>query len=104
MVNASDVLLVAKVARTSDGLTSVLQQHLDDYDCLLPHLYMADVASWALAEYVANPTSAQLALLIGSLEEMFAVGHEADRELIAVSFSENLPFAAERGYGLVGLL
>jgi hypothetical protein len=87
------------VALAPEELGPLYRTHLEDnFGELLPHLMMADITRW-LASLVGrteddeHPAPADLELLhtvVAFLEEQFASGDEATRELIAVSFLENL--------------
>jgi hypothetical protein len=56
-MNARDVLLIGSLIEGCDSLLPVLQDHLNDYDELLPHLFMADVTRWLVERYEANRTT-----------------------------------------------
>jgi len=99
-MNAHDLVLVGSLAERCPALLPVLQEHLDDYDGLLPHVFIADVTRWLADRYATDPTDEQVACGLDVLEAAFAVGHSDDRELIAASFLENLPRGDERGHGL----
>ncbi len=70
----------------------MLQEHLDFYDGLLPHLFIADVERWAEAKVSAGSADdrAQLSRVLAFLEAGFGRGPEI-AELISVSFLEHLP-------------
>ncbi len=75
------------------ALGGLLQEHLDDYDGLLPHLFLADVVRFICrGEGVAARRA-----VVEALEDLFRSGGEENRELIGVSFLENLPRADEEG-------
>jgi hypothetical protein len=80
-----------RIASAVPGLQWVLREHLDDnFNELLPHVFFGDVTRWAETETESNPQSAQVARLMEILDSSF-VSQGADvRELIEVSFLENL--------------
>lgn len=45
-MKARDLALVGELVSRVPELLPVLQAHLDDYDGLLPHLFMGDVTRW----------------------------------------------------------
>lgn len=71
-------------------LKPVYEEHIDDYDELLEHVFMGDVARFAEHLYVANPNSESLFRLLEVLDKLYVVGDEKLKELISVSFLENL--------------
>lgn len=79
-------------------LRPLLQEHLDDFDGLLPHLLLADVTRWLGARLLekgsADPV---LASVFEFLEAHFASGGEHVSELIAVSVLETMPLRGEEG-------
>ncbi|MCP2048982.1 UNVERIFIED_ORG: hypothetical protein J3D58_003054 [Paenarthrobacter nicotinovorans] len=87
-------------------LRLIYQEHLkDNYGDLLPHLLMADICRWAVAEQGSNPV--RVLQLLSWLEVHFAgVGHVMDDvdNVIAVSFIEHLPLPSKRPAADVVLL
>jgi hypothetical protein len=70
--------------------------HIADYKSLLPHVFMADVVCFVLAE-VDNPAKhAQLKRLFAHLERGLSEGSEEVKTLIVTSFAENLIGETER--------
>ncbi len=98
-MNAHDVVLIGSLAERCPCLLSVLQEHLDDYDSLLSHVFMADVTRWVAERYATDPEDDAVACVLDVLEAAFEAGRSDDRELIAASFLENLPRADGRGAG-----
>jgi hypothetical protein len=71
-------------------LKPIYDEHLADNDTLLPHVFMGDVTRFAVAE-AAKPTSRHiLERLLGHLELGLENGSEQVKELVVVSFVENL--------------
>lgn len=90
-MNARDILLVAKLAEVDPALLLLLQEHLSDYDGLLPHVFMGDVTRWAVQRYGADPSDPALKAVLDCLEGAFQGPYPEEHELIAASFLENLP-------------
>jgi hypothetical protein len=85
-------------------LMPLLQQHLDDNESLLPHLFMGDVTRWDIQRYDDDATDATLLELLDFIESSFKEANIESRELVSASFLENLPRATEVGAGLQTLL
>lgn len=74
-------------------LASVFDEHVRDNDGLLPHVFMGDVARFALRlnESVQDPhLEASLTSLLEYLEQGVRGDEPAVAEMVAVSFLENL--------------
>lgn len=86
-----------ELVRDHPDLQPLLDEHLDDFHELLPHLLIADVCRWVLANYAGVPR--EVRRLLAWLEDHFETGG-AERmrldDLIAVSFIEHLPARWER--------
>lgn len=82
------------------------EEHLEEnYGELLPHLLIADICRWVVAEQDSDPL--RVLQLLSWLEVHFAgVGHVMDAvdNVIAFSFIEHLPLPSEPGAGVVHLL
>jgi hypothetical protein len=104
-VRADDVALVGGLCLEFPELRELLQEHLDDYDGLLPHLLLADVTRWLVARLSEKGRDdALLASVLGFVEDHFASGSEHVSELIAVSILETMPLKGEDGAELRELL
>jgi len=64
--------------------------HLNANGTLLPHVLIGDVTRFVIAEASKPSESTTLARLLDFLEEGLATGREDVKELIVVSFVENL--------------
>ena len=97
---------VRELATLSPQLSRLMKVHLEDFDELLPHLYMADVERHAedLWTQRVSDTSggaqAELQRIIEKLEEGFITGDPDLHDLIAASFLEHLPHLGEPGADL----
>jgi hypothetical protein len=77
------------------ALEPLYQEHMADYDELLPHVLMGDVTRLAMQLHVqalrgAAEARDQLTQLLHILEEEMQSSDDEVQELIAVSFLENL--------------
>lgn len=71
-------------------LAPILREHLEDNNGeLLPHVFFGDVTRWAVRQDERDAES--IDALLATLEIDYANGDDAVRELIVVSFLENLP-------------
>ena len=87
-VSQSTVSFVMKLVRTFPDLQGALDEHLVDFDDMLPHLFMSDVARWAESRWQANtPELKKFAALISSA---YRYGHSDVQNLLYVSFFEDL--------------
>ena len=96
-MRAAEVSFVGALVQRFPVLKGLLQQHLDDYDGLLPHVLMGEVTRWLISEFRKDNASPVVREFLGFMETAFANREEHDRELIAVSFLENLPRIGEPG-------
>jgi len=92
-MRAGELVVVGALVDRVPLLRPLLQEHLDDYDGVLPHLFLADVVRFISSELGSEVRSD----VSGALEGLFRGGNEHDRELIAVSFLENLPQESKPG-------
>lgn len=96
-MRADDVSFVGGLCLEFDELRALLQEHLDDYDGLLPHLLLADVTRWLVARYMADGAEDPvLKAVLAFMEDHFDLGSG----LIAVSVLETLPLIGEPGSGI----
>ncbi len=94
-MRAGDVQFINDLVEEVPTLRPLLQEHLEDnYDEILPHLFLADVLRWALA----NPGDDATTTVFGYLDQAFRSGDEERQELIATGFLENLPRRGEVGW------
>ena len=98
-MNAHDVVLVGRLVDRCPILLPILQEHLDDYDNLLSHVFFGDVVRWLVERYETDSSDANIRCVFDVVESAFAGGRVDDRELIAASFLENLPRARDPAGG-----
>lgn len=96
-MRAAEVAFVGALVHRFPVLLPILQGHLDDYDGLLPHVLMGDITRWVLNEFRSHGPSRTFTEILDFFEESLRKAHEHERELIAVSFLENLPRPDEPG-------
>jgi hypothetical protein len=97
-VRAGDVALAGGLCLEFPELRTLLQEHLDDYDGLLPHLLLADVTRWLVVrQSEPGRTDPVVASVLEFLEKYFVSGGEQMSELIAVSVLETMPLRGEEG-------
>ena len=71
-------------------LKSVYSEHIDDYDGMLEHVFMGDVTRFAEQLYSVDSNSLCLRKLLEFLDSAYASDDPKLKELISVSFLENL--------------
>jgi hypothetical protein len=75
---------------TIPELQPILREHTDDNGGeLLPHVFLGEATRWAVAQYELDPLS--IGKFLTALDNEYAGGDASVRELIVVSFLENLP-------------
>jgi hypothetical protein len=67
----------------------LMAEHLGDYDELLPHVFMGEVTRYVLSD------GPQRSHIVSRLETALCEGAPKLRELVAVSFVENIETEAE---------
>ena len=91
------VAFCGQLTRHFPELASLLQEHIADYDEILPHVFMADVARYVLTEERGRVQI--VSHLDGSLRDQ---GNDI-QNLIAVSFVENLATNEDLERALTGV-
>jgi hypothetical protein len=86
-----------ELAETFPDLGNILNEHLAEYDELLPHPFMADVTRYVLKD------GPQRVGIVQHLENAFKCRGEGIEELIAVSFVENIETRDELNIALNGV-
>lgn len=95
-VRAGEVAFIGYLAREVPELMPSLQEHLDDYDGLLPHVWLGDVTRWMLQRFKTDPDDPGFKRALHLMDE--ALSHkdfEAEHQLVSASFVENLPRSGE---------
>lgn len=92
--------VIDALVRAVPELKSTVDEHIEYFDELLPHLAIADIERWAEANVARAPEQVQR--LMDVLDELFV--DYAASELISVSFLEHLPRDSEIGDQLRGMV
>ena len=77
------------LAERFSGLRTMYDEHIQDFDELIPHIFMADVTRYVLAH---EPESIAI---VQMLENVFAKKSDVTQNLIQASFVENIESVAE---------
>jgi hypothetical protein len=85
------------LARKFSAVDSILHEHLVDNEELLPHVFFGDLTRYILKDTADRQAVAQ------DLEDTFSRGNSSVRDLIAVSFIENLETREELDRALHGI-
>ena len=99
-MNAYDTAFVGALCFRFPVLMPLLQEHLDNYDCLLPHVLMGEVTHWIVHRFHADANDSTLRQMLNFIEATFERADHEDRELVAVSFLENLPGVGQDDAGV----
>jgi hypothetical protein len=81
---------IESLLRLVPALMPIYDEHLADNDTLLPHVFMGDVTRFAILKAHDLGSRNVMAELLDHLEEGLESGAEEVKELIIVSFIENL--------------
>ncbi|MBO9557064.1 MAG: hypothetical protein J7515_00580 [Caulobacter sp.] len=85
------VALVHLLARQVPSLAPLLTEHVATYDELLPHVFFGELTPWLIAlKDGAAADHAVLAATLSLLEDAWKVGDDSVRDVISISFIENL--------------
>jgi hypothetical protein len=103
-ITAFQVSIVGSICYLAPELLPVLQEHLDDYDGLLPHVMMGDITRWVIRKYNADRSDPTLRQVLTFIEDACSKADYEDRGIIIVSFLENLPRMGEDGAEIKSLL
>ena len=92
---------VDQLVREIPGVEPILEEHMKDFGEMLPHVFMGELTRYVLYIHKASGgvdsnTQDELRQILDRLEEGFAHGNDAVKELIGVSFLENLTGEAGR--------
>lgn len=80
---------IEKLVQKVPELKGVYKEHLSDNDNVLPHVLMGDVTRFAIAATLAGNRE-MLSRLLKCLDNHLRTGSDELKELIVVSFVENL--------------
>jgi hypothetical protein len=103
-MRAYELAFIGVLCRRFPAFMPMLQEHLDDYDGLLPHVLMAEVTRWIVQRFQVDPADSQVRQVLDFIESAFQEASGEDRELVAASFLENLPRPGQAGAEVRALL
>lgn len=100
-MSESTIAVVDRLVARFDVLRPTLQEHLaDNFGEVLPHLLLGQVTRQLVGLTLDASSSCVLDEILGALEGEFQSGGDEVRELLAVSFLENLPRPPEPGHAI----
>ena len=101
----TEIDIATRLARLNPDLAGLFAEHkVDHRGEVLPHLFVGDIARWAL-EALSDPFQRdRLERVLGFLESEFERTDDDGRELIAVSFLEGIPRPGKPGSEIRELL
>ncbi len=92
----TDKELVRLLAAEYLDLRALLDEHMAEHRGeVLPHVFMGDVTRWVVSIAADSQRHNELRRILQLLENEFERGDEPVRELISVSFLENLPLGGK---------
>ena len=98
LVPRSTAEVVLRLVERFGDLRPLYEEHLRENDELLPHVLFWDFTEWVVRSYLAaRQREDTWKAVIDQLETEFEHGDDNVRELLAVSFLENLPYPGEEG-------
>lgn len=104
-MNPFTEILVESLAADFPEIKSIVDEHLIDYSGeLLPHVLFGEITRWAVSLKMLSSQlnsavlNDKLVTFLEDLENFYANGNVDLRELISVSFLENLPKFGENGF------
>ena len=105
-MTASGRTVLEELCADVPALQPLWTAHLNEnHGEFLPHVFLADVARFAVASLQGTADQAAIAQsILTFLERAFAAGDPDVQELIAVSFIENLPRDEQPGHEIRRLL
>ncbi|MBE3584552.1 MAG: hypothetical protein IMX01_10635 [Limnochordaceae bacterium] len=107
-MNTSAVDFIQRLVRQFPILQPLYEEHLADYDELLPHVFMGDFTRWLISVYSGDQklgnAESTIRAILDYVERAFVEGDEELKELIAVSFLENLPLPGEQHASILRFL
>ncbi|EGR0752212.1 hypothetical protein D8T32_14895 [Vibrio vulnificus] len=86
----SSASFILQLIEVVPELRVVYDEHIADYDELLEHVFMADVTRFAECLFAQKSHSDTLSRLIMFIDKAYSSDDEELKELISVSFLENI--------------
>jgi len=78
---------IKRLVKENPSLEPVYTEHSKDYDGLLPHVFIADVARYCIANFERDKTPTSK--ILDFLNRAYYYGSNEVNELVAVSFFEH---------------
>jgi len=100
----SAVTLVQQLVAAVPAFEETYENHVSNYDEVLPTMFMEEVRQSAVASFEGAADEPDWRSTLAFLEEQFALGDEDVQNVIFLSFIYPLPFADEPGHGIVAHL
>jgi hypothetical protein len=100
------VTFVETLVADHPELEPLLAEHRDDnFGDVLPHVFFGELTQWVVDQHLDNAAdSSALDPLLAHLEAGLLDGDDEVKELIAVSFVENLPYPDDDGADIIDRL
>jgi hypothetical protein len=97
-MSEATIAVIDRLVAACTALKPLLAEHVDDnFGEVLPHLFLGEVTRHLVKEAAGPAASRGLGPALQLLEDEFASGTDEIKELIAVSFLENLPDGPDPG-------
>lgn len=100
------VVFVKELVGRFPALQGVLSEHLED-QCgkVLPHPFMGNASRWLIERFISEGKGdVTVRSVLDFVEQAFRNGDKQLRELLSVSFLENLPQPGQRGHEILSIL
>lgn len=101
--SGSDPKWLTLLMGSAPEIIAIRDAHVGYYDEVIPHVLMGEIAQWVQRMWVEGQTDV-VRRVIDSLESGYESLSDRERNVVDVSFVENLPLPSEPGAGLAALL
>jgi hypothetical protein len=102
-MTASTHALVDRLVNAHPELQRLRREHLDAFGEIFPHVFFGALTAWLVDAYRADPSAGPQATwrrILADLEGEYETEDTDVKELLAVSFLENLPYPNQDGAGI----
>ena len=82
--------VVDQLSADMPAIRQLVSENVQDNGELLPHMLFGEIAPWAEREFAAAPDSADLRVLLDTLDTAYLKGDPEFRNVLEASFVENL--------------
>ncbi len=105
MTTHSSEQFIHGLAAEFSGVGALLTEHVGYYEELIPHVFFGELTPWLVSTFLDDPRPSDVrSALLSRLDAALAGGSDEVRNLVYVSFVENLPYAGEDGAAVVAEL